>query len=51
MSTFKMHCPKCGSMAVEKHQNQERQCSQCGEIFYFVTPKSGSQLEFKKYEL
>jgi predicted RNA-binding Zn-ribbon protein involved in translation (DUF1610 family) len=44
-------CPKCGSSAIEKSKNQERRCIQCGEIFYFVTPKCGSQLNHKRYEL
>ena len=51
MPTVEIHCPKCGSAAVEKSRNQEFHCNQCKEIFYFVTPKCGSQLDMKKYEL
>jgi ribosomal protein S27AE len=49
--TVEKHCPKCGSAAVEKNKNQEFHCGNCGEIFYFVTPKCGSQHDLKKYEL
>lgn len=44
-------CPKCGSKSIEKGNNQERRCSKCGEIFYFVTPKCGSQLDDERYLL
>ena len=49
--TAEIRCPKCGAPAVKKNKNQERRCTQCGEIFYFVTPKCGSQLDLRKYEL
>ena len=44
-------CPKCGSQAIEKSKNQEKHCTKCGAIFYFVTPKCGSQLDLERYEL
>jgi tRNA(Ile2) C34 agmatinyltransferase TiaS len=46
-----IHCPKCGSTTVEKRNNQEHRCTKCGEIFYFVTPKCGSQLDLERYKL
>jgi ribosomal protein L37AE/L43A len=46
-----MCCPKCGSPEIEKSKNQEFRCSQCGEIFYFVVPKCGSEPDFEKYKL
>jgi tRNA(Ile2) C34 agmatinyltransferase TiaS len=46
-----IHCPKCGSTAVEKSNNQEHRCTKCGEIFYFVTPQCGSQLDLERYKL
>lgn len=50
-STIKKRCPKCGSIEIEKGKNQEYQCKQCKETFYFVTPQCGSQFELKRYEL
>jgi predicted RNA-binding Zn-ribbon protein involved in translation (DUF1610 family) len=49
--TVEMRCPKCGSAAIKKNKNQEYFCSKCGETFYFVTPKCGSQLDLKRYTL
>jgi tRNA(Ile2) C34 agmatinyltransferase TiaS len=51
MTNFYVRCPRCGSSLVEKGKNQEFRCSQCKEVFYFVTPKCGSQLDVKRYEL
>jgi ribosomal protein S27AE len=49
--TVEMRCPKCGSAAIKKNKNQEYLCSKCGETFYFVIPKCGSQLDLKRYTL
>jgi ribosomal protein L37AE/L43A len=49
--TVKISCPKCSSPAVEKNKNQEFRCNTCGKIFYFVTPKYGSDPNSKKYKL
>jgi ribosomal protein L37AE/L43A len=49
--TVEMRCPKCGSADIKKNKNQEYLCSKCKEIFYFVTPKCGSQLDLKRYAL
>ncbi len=49
--TAKIRCPKCGSHSVEKNKNQEFHCIDCEEIFYFVTPKCGSEPSFEKYKL
>jgi ribosomal protein L37AE/L43A len=48
-----IRCPKCGSSAVERTKNQECRCCSCGEVFYFVTPRCGSQAEddLGRYEL
>ncbi|XES77963.1 MAG: hypothetical protein ACBZ72_03585 [Candidatus Bathyarchaeia archaeon] len=46
-----IRCPKCQSLEVEKNKNQEFHCRQCGETFYFVTPKCGSQMDSSRYEL
>jgi NADH pyrophosphatase NudC (nudix superfamily) len=46
-----VRCPKCGSKEIEKKNNQERRCSKCGEIFYFVTPQCGSQTDLERYNL
>jgi predicted RNA-binding Zn-ribbon protein involved in translation (DUF1610 family) len=51
MPTVEVHCPKCGSTAIEKRKNQEHHCTKCGETFYFVTPQCGSQLDLERYEL
>lgn len=50
-SKVEIRCPKCGSFAIEKNKNQERRCTKCGEIFYFVTPKCGSQTDLERYNL
>ena len=44
-------CPKCGSKALEKHNNQEYQCTTCKEVFYFVTPNAGSAINSDRYKL
>jgi ribosomal protein L37AE/L43A len=49
--TAEIHCPKCGSKAIEKSKNQEHRCTKCGETFYFVTPQCGSQLDLERYKL
>jgi tRNA(Ile2) C34 agmatinyltransferase TiaS len=51
MPAVEIRCPKCGAQEVEKGKNQEFRCSHCREIFYFVTPKCGSQLNVERYEL
>lgn len=51
MPEFEIRCPKCGSKAVERNSNQEVHCASCGEIFYFVTPKCGSQADLERYKL
>jgi ribosomal protein L37AE/L43A len=51
MSAFGIRCPKCGSHAVERGNNQEYTCRKCGKVFYFVTPDTGSQLDLSRYEL
>jgi ribosomal protein L37AE/L43A len=48
---IEIRCPKCGSLKVERTKNQECHCNQCGEIFYFVTPKCGSQADLGRYDL
>ena len=48
---FKISCPKCGSCKIVKKKNQERHCTQCGEIFYVVTPSGGSQMDQERYSL
>ena len=48
---IKICCPKCGSTTVEKHNNQEYQCTACKEIFYFVTPNTGSGNNLERYKL
>lgn len=46
-------CPKCGSSSVERIKNQECRCCRCGVVFYFVTPRCGSQAsdDLGRYEL
>jgi hypothetical protein len=39
----------CFSSGREKQKSRVR-CSQCGEIFYFVVPKCGSEPDFEKYK-
>jgi len=51
MSTNKMSCPKCRSPLVERLKNQECKCNACGEIFYFVTPNTGSCSDLERYNL
>ncbi len=46
-----LRCPKCGSHAIEKGKNQECRCAKCGNVFYFVTPECGTQLDLSRYEL
>jgi len=48
---IEIRCPKCGSLKVERTKNQECHCNQCGAIFYFVTPKCGSQADLGRYDL
>jgi|GEM_PF-1181191 len=50
LMSIDVKCPKCGSCAIESLKNQEQRCSNCGYVFYFVTPECGSQLDLSRYE-
>ena len=53
MPEVEISCPKCGSSLVERVKNQECRCYRCGVVFYFVTPRCGSQAsdDLGRYEL